>query len=113
MTEPQQTFLNPDLARPAGNTLGAAAETLAAEWSRVTGTIRALNEARPWGDDEAGRTFNEHYLDGGDEAPAKVTLDAGDDLIAAFADTGLRIVSSVDGTVDDDGAVGDSFGGGR
>jgi hypothetical protein len=113
VTEPQQTFVNPDLARPAGTALGAAAEQLAGEWSRITGTIRMINEARPWGDDEAGRTFNEHYLEGGDEAPAAVTLDAGDELVEAVSDVGERIVSSIDGTVTDDDAVSSSFGGGR
>ncbi|WFE25961.1 hypothetical protein O7623_21705 [Solwaraspora sp. WMMD791] len=111
MTDPQQTFVDPDLVRPAGAVLGGAVERLSGEWTRLTATIRGLNAARPWGDDEAGRAFNEHYLDGGDEAPAAVTLDAGDELIAAIDDVGVRIVSSVDGTVDDDDAVSTSFGG--
>ena len=113
MTDPQQTFLNPDVARPAGAALGAAAEKLAGDWSRIAGTIRGINEARPWGDDEAGRAFNEHYLEGGDEAPAKVTLDAGDELVEAVSDVGERILSSVDGTVADDDDVSTSFGGGK
>ncbi|MFY1635094.1 hypothetical protein ACN27F_17780 [Solwaraspora sp. WMMB335] len=113
MTDPKDTFLDPDMARPAGTTLGAAAERLVGEWARVADTIRGLNAATPWGDDEAGRTFNEHYLDGGEEAPAQVTLDAGDDVVAAFADVGARIVDAVDATVADDAAVADTFTGGE
>jgi len=111
MTDPTETFVSPTAAREGGSQLTGVGERLSSAWTLLSGTISRLNDGKPWGTDEPGTAFNEHYLDGGEEAPAALTLDAGDTLVERMSTLGPGVVSVVDGTVDVDDAVATWFGG--
>ncbi|MDG4762745.1 hypothetical protein O7632_01230 [Solwaraspora sp. WMMD406] len=112
MTEPNETALNPGAARTGGVELTGVGDDLAARWERLAGTINSLNSETPWGDDEPGRAFNEHYLAEGEDAPVGATMKSGGELVTWMHQLGPSVVEVVDGTVDVDEAVATWFGGG-
>ncbi len=107
MSEARETHVQPDGALSGAQELSAAGQRLAAKWADLSGKIKALNDARPWGDDKAGNEFNKEYLAG--EAPAALTLQAGTDLMPVFRNLGGDVIQAVKGTVDYDGLISKWF----
>jgi hypothetical protein len=97
-----ETNLDAPGAQEGARKLSAAGKNLASAWRTVSAQINSLNAEAPWGHDGNGDKFNEHYLKGGDESPAGMTLKAAGDLIERLERLGPEIKSAVDGTVDAD-----------
>lgn len=111
MTDSNETIINPSATRTGAGELAAASDTLAGRWTSLSATITSLNSGAPWGTDQAGKEFNKHYLEGGAEAPATLTLDAGKKLVERMQQLGPDIAGAVDGTVEVDEMVDQWFGG--
>ncbi|MEU4680152.1 hypothetical protein [Micromonospora sp. NPDC023737] len=111
MSDPNETFVNPDGARDGARQLGAAGHTLASRWAQHAATISSLNASAPWGTDDPGKEFNKHYLEGGDDAPATNVIGGGKTIVDLVKVLGPDVTSAVDGTVEVDDMVDKWFGG--
>jgi hypothetical protein len=106
-----ETFLDPAKAAGGAMQLTHAGENLASTFHRLAGVIEGLNGQKPWGNDQPGKEFNKQYLEGGDEAPAKVTLDAGKQVVERVSQLGPDVREAIEGTVEMDDLVAKWFGG--
>lgn len=108
-----ETRLEPEGARSGGNRITSASNTLHGRWNELKGQIQALHGARPWGDDEAGNAFNEHYSQNGDASPALQTIAGATELIGAMKRVGPAVITAVNNTVTTDdsnaGAVNQAY----
>src|SRR4051794_12380674 len=105
MSEAEETFLDPDAAANGAARLTAAGESLHNKFATLAARVHGPNDAHPWGDDQPGQAFHKEYLAGGDEAPAKVVLEAGKGLVDRVALLGPQVKSAVEGTVEVDDLV--------
>lgn len=97
-----ETNLDAPAAKEGARKLTSAGSTLGSAWRSAQAQINALNAEAPWGTDKNGQEFNKHYLEGGAESPAGLTLKAAGDLVDRLEKLGPDIQSAVDGTVDAD-----------
>ena len=108
-----ETRLEPEGARSGATRITGAANTLHGSWSRLKGQIEGLHAAKPWGDDEAGNAFNEHYSATGDASPALQTIAGATELIGAMKRVGPAVTTAVNNTVSTDsnnaGAVNQTY----
>ncbi|RIV34358.1 hypothetical protein [Micromonospora radicis] len=110
MSELRETFVKPEAALDAANTLGAAGARLAYAWQGLAARIETLNGDEPWGDDEPGKEFNKHYL-GGEGQPAAQVLKVAGGVVPVVELMGPTVKGAVEGTVDVDDMVRTLFGG--
>jgi hypothetical protein len=107
-----ETDLDAPGAQEGARKLTATGKTLGSVWRSAEARINALNAEAPWGNDGNGEKFNEHYLKGGDQSPAGLTLKAAGDLVDRLERLGPEIKSAVDGTVETDELTATWFKGG-
>ncbi|WP_433215099.1 hypothetical protein ACQP00_05235 [Dactylosporangium sp. CS-047395] len=93
------TAVSPAQALTAASQLTDLGETMLEQWRTVRARIEQLNAARPWGDDEPGRTFNRNYAEG-EHPPCTSVLDAGQSMVLALARLGEQVREGVQGVVD-------------
>jgi hypothetical protein len=106
MGTPEQTAVDPVTALSGAARLTAAGDRMLTRWRGHRARIEALDARAPWGDDAAGRQFNQNYLAGGDQAPAANVLDVGESLVVAVAGLGPQVIDGVRGTEDIDQLTG-------
>ncbi|MET8148610.1 hypothetical protein ACIBSW_35260 [Actinoplanes sp. NPDC049668] len=111
MSGVDDTFLDPAKAAGGAVQLTHAGEALSSNFNRLAGVIEGLNGQQPWGNDDPGKQFNKQYLEGGDEAPAKVMLDAGKQVVERVSQLGPDVREAIEGTVEMDDLVAKWFGG--
>lgn len=112
MSQPDETHIESTTAAKDGaKQLWLSGEDIHTVFTSAASTIEALNAAAPWGTDDPGKEFNKNYLDGGDEAPATMTLKAGRSVIDQARTLGPSIGMAIDGSVDVDELVDTWFGG--
>jgi hypothetical protein len=107
MTE--ETSVNGPAALDGAKRITAVGDALDAKWKGIKSRIEGLNAAAPWGTDEPGDKFSEHYLKG-NSGPAKNVLDATDKMVQRMYDLGPQIYDGVKGTMDLDELIGKWFG---
>jgi hypothetical protein len=111
MSGNEETFIRPAAVSDGAARLAAAGESLSSRFGQLSAKITGLNNGSPWGDDQPGKEFNKNYLEGGAEAPALTTLDAGKNLVERMSQLGPDVKSAVEGTVEIDDLVKQWFGG--
>jgi hypothetical protein len=108
VSDPQETYLNPPGAIDAASRLTRIGSDFASRWGALHATIAGLNADTPWGTDEPGRTFAEHYTGGDEPVEAKLRT-ALTELALALSEVGPAITASATGTVADDESTGRSM----
>ncbi|WP_433056691.1 hypothetical protein [Dactylosporangium sp. CS-033363] len=93
------TAVSPSQALTAASQLTTMGEAMLDRWRAVRGRIEQLNAARPWGDDDPGRNFNENYA-AGEHPPCTSVLEAGESMVLALARLGEQVREGVQGVVD-------------
>ena|SRR5215211_2215006 len=99
------TRLDPASASAAARKLTGVGIALETAWKEARAEITRFNGAKPtpWGDDDAGKAFDENYSNGGsDESPANQALKVGDELVAKMKELGPLVQQAINGTVDSD-----------
>lgn len=111
MSGNEETFVHPEAASDGAGKLATAGESLASRFTQLSAKIKGLNDSKPWGNDQPGTEFNKNYLEGGAEAPATTTLDAGKNLVERVSQLGPDVKEAVEGTAEIDDLVKKWFGG--
>jgi hypothetical protein len=103
-----ETAVDPDGALKGAAKLTAAGDTLSTKWTALRARVDAANTGQPWGNDEVGKQFNEHYMNGS-PPPAHTVLEAGESLVKAISQLGPQVKEGVDGVVTIDELTADWF----
>ena len=104
-----ETSVSPAAAIDGAKRITAVGDALQARWNGIKSRIEGLNSSAPWGHDEPGDKFSEHYLKG-DSGPAKNVMDATDKMVQRMYDLGPQIYDGVKGSMDLDELIGKWFG---
>jgi hypothetical protein len=110
MSLEDETSVDPTPALDGASRLTSVGDRLLSRWQSLRAKIDGLNTKAPWGNDEVGKKFNEHYLNGGDKAPAHNVLEVGENLVKALAKLGPQVTDGVQGTQDVDDLSAQWFG---